>query len=416
MTFVRALIAAAVLIGLTLVTASTHAQGPAARDTASCAVTVLAAGGSPARLVSATNGFGFRLYRALAGGAGGNVFISPASVALALDMAYEGSGSGTQAAMARTLGLQHLSPAAVRQQAAALLAGLQSGDAKAKITIANSLWLRKGVALQPGFAQQVRKDFAARVTHLDFNSPAAPAAINGWVRCATQGTIGSIVSRIPPDLMLYLINAVYFQGEWSAPFNPSHTHVRTFTTGAGTQQQVPLMDQTGTFPYYQGPGFQAISLPYGTRRFDMVVLLPQRDVSLATFGRRLTAANWGTWMSHLHPSLGEIALPRFSLTNTFRLDSALMQLGMRRAFSSQADFAGMCRQRCRISQVRHKTFLKVYEKGTIASAVTSVGISPVAVAQPRYQMIVDHPFYLAIRDGKTGAVLFLGGVSNPTAG
>ena len=380
-----------------------------------CEASIPQASGNLGALASAGNRFGFSLFGRLSGGeASGNVFISPMSVALALDMAYNGARGSTRQAMARALDLQGMSQPAVRRNAAALLRALQSADPQAGLTVANSLWARSGVPFKRQFLQDARDYYGARVSTLDFRSPSAPATINSWVQCATQGKIPSIVDRIPPSMVMYLINAVYFRGKWTHPFLSARTHPQPFTTGNGQTKSVPLMSQSGMFPYLQGPDFQAISLAYSSGRFSMVVVLPRQGMPLQTFGKRLTAATWQSWTSQLKTAEGSISLPRFTLTNTFQLESPLAGLGMSQAFSRSANFSGICTGSCRISQVRHKTYLSVYEEGTTAAAVTSVGVGATLAPQQRFTMLVNRPFFLAIRDEKTNAMLFLGAVSNPS--
>jgi len=370
--------------------------------------------GSSGPLAAIHNAFGFSLFDALfAGHAQSNVFLSPASVATALDMAYDGARGSTRQAMARTLGVQGMSQRELRQRAAALLAAWQTAPGSEGLTVANSLWARAGLPFRPQFLQDTRRFYGARVSSLDFRAPSAPAAINAWVSCATNGKIATIVNSIPPTMVMYLINAVYFHGDWAAPFNSAATRPRPFTRGDGSQVTVPLMQTTSRFPYYRAANFEAIDLPYHTARFSMTVLLPSKGVTLASLGQYLTGAQWHSWTSHFQTRYGSLALPRFSLANDFQLNAPLRSLGMGRALDTHADFSGICRQRCRISSVRHKTYLNVDEKGTTAAGVTSIGVGATAVQAPQFHMVVDRPFLVSIQDSTTGSVLFFGAVNNP---
>lgn len=406
-----------VVIALSLLTCfsattGSHASRPVLAE--SCEPSVPQASGSSGALVAASNTFGFQLWSALlTNKPTDNLFLSPVSIALALDMTYDGARGTTRIEMSRALGISALSPAQVRHQAASLLSAIQSRDPAARLDVANSLWARKAVAFRKAFLNDARKEYAARVSRLDFDSPTAPAAINSWVSCATNSKIPSIVDRIPSNLILYLINAVYFEGEWSHPFLSKDTRKAAFTTGNGSSETVQLMNEEGQVPYVAGSNFQAISLPYSTGRFAMTVVLPKAGVSLSSFQKSMTPAHWNSWIARMNPAYGSIALPRFALTNTFVLNDALGSLGMRSAFGNGANFLGMCKKPCKISEVRHKTFLDVYEKGTTAAAVTSVGVVPTAIQNPHFRMTVDHPFIVAVRDTKTGTILFLGGINRP---
>jgi serpin B len=106
-------------------------------------------------------------------------------------------------------------------------------------------------------------------------------------------------------------------------------------------------------------------------------------------------------------------MPHFSIQNVYQLKNALSGMGMAKAFSRRADFSGMCMVPCALSEVRHKTYLAVNERGTVAAAATSVGISESATSPNKFDMIIDHPFFVSIQDSVTGAVLFTGLVANP---
>lgn len=405
-----------VVLMLVVATLSADAARGADRTTGptSCNSAPIQTSVSPGALAAGANGFGFQLFTTLLGGrTGSNLLISPASVALALDMAFDGARGGTSQAMSRALQLGAVRPARLRRQAAALLNALRSTGSRERLTIADSLWLKSGIALRSSFLVHARQFYGARAASLDFRSPAAPATINSWVSCATNGKIQGIVGHIPPQTILYLINAVYFHGLWATPFKSANTHPHVFTTPGG-RVSVPLMNETGTFPYHANGHFRMISLPYGRGRFSLDVLLPHG--SLAAFLPRLTAANWLTWVRQLHRQYGTIALPRFRVTDSLAVNGTLAALGMGTAFSDHADFLGMCRQPCRLSSVRQKTFLDVYERGTTAAAVTSVGVEPTAIQPQRFQMVVDRPFFLVIRDAATGTILFTGAVNNPATG
>jgi serine protease inhibitor len=395
-----------------------HAWGTAAQShvasSASCPTTAsIPAQRNATGLVSADNGFGLRLFTSIfVQNADKDVFISPTSAAIALDMVYAGARGISQSQMASTLGLANLSRAAVMTRASALLAGLRSTDAKVQLEIANSVWSRAGVQFQQAFLTNAGHYFGAKVGSLDFSSAGAPGTINSWVACATHNTITSIVKNIAADIVMYVLNATYFHGEWKTSFDSKNTHAGIFTTGSGQQVQVPFMHLTGvTFPYYQSPDFQAMSLPYGRGRFSMVIVLPRQGLSLPTFAHRLTLANWNSWVSQLQPASIPLALPKFTTRNSWSLNGPLASLGMRQAIGPNGNFSGIC-ARCKLSQVRQKSYLSIDEKGTTAAAVTSGGVSATAVHQT---MLVDHPFLIAIRDSKTGAILFLGAENNPAS-
>lgn len=370
------------------------------------------------RLVSANTRFGFRVFSGLVeGGVPGNVFISPSSVSFALTMTLNGAAGETEEAMAEALEIRDLSMEEVNEANAALVAWLEQADPRVTLAIANSLWGREGVPFYPEFLETNEAYFGAEVQSLDFADRRAPGIINEWVSRATRGKITEIVDAIPSEAILYLINAVYFKGPWKTEFDPSETRDRPFTLADGTEKPVPIMHQEGTFDYLRGDGFQAVGLPYGEGRMRMYVFLPDADSGLEAFLAELDATLWEEWMARFRPMEGDLGLPRFEVEYEEDLSALLKSLGMAIAFDQyEADFSRMLPvsslQNAYISRVKHKTYVKVNEEGTEAAAATSVEVGITSVPQ-RFTMVVDRPFFFAIRDDATGTVLFLGAIVDP---
>ncbi|MFB3902183.1 MAG: serpin family protein [Acidobacteriota bacterium] len=370
-------------------------------------------------LPSAQAGFGFRLFSQItAAERAKNVFISPAGVAFALAMTWNGAAGETREAMSRALELQGMNLEQVNQASLELKETLQQADPAVQLQIANSLWARQGLNFEPDFIDRNRRFFKAEVAVLDFADPGAPARINDWVGRNTAGKIQKIVDRIDSNSILFLLNAVYFKGKWTAQFKKELTAQRPFIPAAGNRIQVPMMTQSGSFQYCETPDFQAISLPYGNRRWNMRIFLPKPGHSLPQFLESLTVSNWDTWMRSFRKREGEISLPRFRIEYEKELNDPLKALGMALAFDTErADFSAMIQtsERAYINKVKHKTFVEVNEEGTEAAAATSVGVSVTSFEPPqeRFRMVVDRPFFCAIRDDQTGALLFLGAINDP---
>jgi len=369
------------------------------------------------RLSSAQTKFGCKLFAQLVDRTpDSNIFISPASIAFALAMTYNGAAGETREAMARTLELQNMSLEEINRANAALRESLGHLDPHVQLNLANSLWARQGIEFKSEFLQRNQAAYGAKLEVLDFSSPKALGRINAWVSQNTQGKIEKIVDRIDPLDILFLINAIYFKGKWTEPFDKARTQKRIFTRADGRQLEHPMMSQGGVYKYYRGPKFQAVSLPYGQGRVSMDIFLPDRDSSLQEFLRHLNAKTWENWLSEFKMTPGDIVLPRFKLEYAAELSEPLKTLGMAVAFdANQANFEHLCKQQAYISRVKHKTFVEVNEEGTEAAAATSVGItlSAAPVSPPRFNMVVDRPFFLSIRDQHTGTILFMGAIVEP---
>lgn len=368
------------------------------------------------RLVAANTKFGFKLFsEILREDKGKNIFVSPTSVAIALSMTYNGASGKTQQAMAKTLELQGMSLEEVNQANQLLKASLENPDPNVQLRIANSLWAKQGIPFKPQFLQRNKRFYQAKVTDLDFGNPNSLGIINNWVKENTQGKIDSIINEIQPDQLLFLINAIYFKGNWTNKFDASQTANKPFYLADGSQKQHPMMSQKDEYQYYENDQFQAVSLPYGEGRVSLYVFLPKQKLTQEAFYQQLTTENWEEWMSQFRRRKGFVQLPRFKMEYDITLNEALKALGMEVAFSRDANFAQMSPTSVNINQVKHKTFVEVNEEGTEAAAVTSVGVMVTSAQMPEepFQMIVNRPFFSCIRDNQTGTILFMGSIVEP---
>ena len=360
-------------------------------------------------VASANTRFGFKLLQDLRErDSGANIFISPLSISIALTMTYNGAVGETEHAMAEVLEIEGLDRDAVNHSNAALRNSLENPDPKVEISIANSIWSRQDVEFNADFLERNRVFFGAEIASLDFNAPQATETINEWVNTNTNGKIEKIVDRISPQTLLFLINAIYFKGNWQDEFDKSQTRPGIFHLSDGNEKRVEMMRREGEYPYFRGENFEATSLPYGDGRLGMYIFLPNRDSNLNKFLGNLNAGNWGDWISQFQDRRHDMMLPRFKLEYEVSLNDTLEALGMGIAFGSGADFSGMG-PNLFISEVKHKTFVEVNEEGTEAAAVTAV----VGVKSVPSVFRVDRPFFFAIYDTETEIILFMGTVTEP---
>lgn len=369
------------------------------------------------RLVAANTRFGFKLFSAIRQqDANKNIFISPASVAIALAVTYNGAKGSTEQAIANTLELQGMSLSELNQGNAALTSTFASLDRKVQLAIANSLWGKPGEPFQPDFIQRAVNFYGARVSNVDFGDSNTLEIVNGWVRQSTNGKIDKILHRedINSSTVAVLLDAIYFRGAWTLPFLKAKTQNRPFHLLSGDRKQHPMMFQEAQYvSYYQNEIFQAVALPYGEGRLSMYIFLPKPDVSLKTFYETLTAENWQQWIDQFYIEERGVfvGLPRFKIEYEVDLVNPLKSLGMESAFNPGADFTGMSVRGFEITKVKHKTFLDVNEEGTEAAGVTAVTVS--RGGKPDISMIVDRPFFCAIQDSETGLILFMGAIVEP---
>jgi serine protease inhibitor len=394
---------------------------------ASCAFVNDAGANTPApdlalasRISSATDDFGFRLLKALAKDPKQNTIISPLGVATAFAMAYNGAAGATKTEMARTLGLGSLSNEDINRANHDLMHTLAEADPAVQTEIANALWVQKNYPINPDFRAVCESFYDASAVNLDFagDPKGAAAEINSWVDKNTHHRIRVLVAEIKPDTRLMLTDSVHFRGPWSSPFRRAETRPRLFHLMSGDSRQAAMMDQSGHYSYLENQNFQAIRLPYGNERYAMYVFLPRKMAGLPAFLRSLDEIHWTQSTNQFASAYGEIVLPKFETSYGKQLNDTLKEMGIRLAFSSAADFSRIPLHPTPgtalfISDVEHKTWIEVDEEGTEAAAATSF-VGELARHSHPFVMIVDHPFFFAITEKQSGALLFAGVVMDPT--
>lgn len=343
-----------------------------------------------------------------------NFFLSPAGAAFALSMVENGAKGQTLREMATVLQTENLPLIELNQANKALLDRLSSLNPKIQLQIANALWSDKNAEIEPQFTSVNHDSYNAEVSSADFHAPATVNAINNWVSAHTDGKIPTIVEApLDPALRLIVLDALYFKGDWLKPFDTNQTHDLPFILEGGQTITHPRMNRSGKFNYDEEDNFQAVALPYAGGGVNMYVFLPKG--SLSALLQQLTSEQFDGAIQRMEPRQGTVELPRFKLQNDYNLTSVLKAMGMGLPFSAEADFSGISQVPLRISWIKQKTYVDVNEQGTVAAAVTGVMVGAMAVRRepPPFRMIVDRPFFLAIRERQTGLILFLGAVSDP---
>lgn len=377
-------------------------------------------------LISASNGFALGLLRETRLGEDShNTFLSPLSASMALGMTMTGAAGETWTQMRDVLGFAGMEEAEVNQAYADLISLLLDLDPSVELALGNSLWSDDArVALLPDFVERVETSFGARVSTLDFSDPGAVDVMNDWAADVTRGRIRNLIDAIPPGAVAYLINAVYFLGDWRTQFDESRTRSGPFTLRDGSLVTVPFM--SGKVGYRvlhpTAPGEpRGVELPYGGGAFTAVAMLPPEGRNADELLNGLDAATWDRWMAAFDAAAGTedlsregqaVEMPRFELEWKDDLVRALTGLGMVDLFTDgTADLSRMNGARdLFVSRVIHQTFVRVDERGTEAAAATAVEVGVTSAPQV---MRFDRPFLFAIRERYSGTILFLGVIGDP---
>ena len=374
-----------------------------------------------ATLVDGNSAFAFDLYQIL-GQTDGNVFYSPYSISLALAMTYAGARGETEQQMVDTLHFilpqDHLHPAfnSLDIELSQRGEGAEGKDGEGfRLNIVNAIWGQKDYQFLPTFLDILAENYGAGLRILDFAKEPEESriTINDWASDQTEGRIKELIQEglIDTFTRLVLTNAIYFNAAWQYPFEEDRTYDGPFYLLSGDKVTVPMMKQTQLFGYTEGDGYEAVELPYDGGELSMVVLLPETS-KFEMFESSLDAQQMETIMEALEPRHIVLTMPQFEFESEYSLKEALTMMGMPAAFSARADFSGMADNReLYIDDVVHKTFLSVDEAGTEAAAAT--GVIMAVIGMP-IRVTIDRPCILFIRDIKTGAILFVGRVIDPS--
>ncbi|MDD2803945.1 MAG: serpin family protein [Elusimicrobiales bacterium] len=385
-----------------------------------CAAALLSAGGLRAADAPADpNQIAFKFYAAEAAKPG-NVFFSPYSMYTAFAMTYEGAKGDTASEIASVFGYPaaagDLRAAAARQKKA-----LAAAARDAEFTQANSFWMQKGYNFLPDYLRALKKFYSGEGKNTDFRgrTEAARKDINSWTAAKTKGRIKELFPADSLDALtrLVLVNAVYFKGAWQTPFKKDMTFEADFTKTGGEKVKVSMMSAPGTrdAEYTENDEFQAVRLAYKGGGLAMLVLLPREGKSPADLEKGLDGAK----LDEIRKSLGKekvrVFLPKFSFSSGFKLNAALAGLGMPTAFTEKADFSGMDGTKSLyIQNAFHKAFVEVSEEGTEAAAATGVAMGLKSMPMGIMTFRANRPFLFFIEDPKSGLLLFMGRMEDPS--
>ena len=383
-----------------------------------------ASGPDAGAAATAINAFGIDVYRALAADSDNLVF-SPTSIAIALGMARPGARGETAAEMDTVLHqlatdenagwLNSLDQALSGRSGTFTDANGDSADVA--LRMANATFAQADFPIEAAYLDALASRFGSGVRLVDFiaDTEAARLVINDWVATETEERIPELLAPgILTDLSrLALVNAIYLKAQWDTPFEVQSTSDMPFTTAEGTTVAVPTMATDAIMGHGEGAGWRAVELAYVGEALAMTVVVPD---DLDEFEHRLDGDLLATITGSIQTNRIALTLPRFGVETKAKLNDLLAALGMPTAFDWKlADFSGINPEAddLHIQAVVHQANIDVDEYGTEAAAATAVVIGEESAP---LQFSVDRPFIFVVRDRETGAVLFLGRITDPSIG
>ncbi len=370
-----------------------------------------------AEVIATNNNFGLELFnQILANEDKANVMISPASISLALGMAYNGAGSTTKDAFDQVLNYEGLTTEEVNEISLDLIMQLLTDKKDNLLEIANSIWYHEGFPVHQSFLDINSTYFDAEVRELDFSSPSAVETINNWVSDNTHDKIEKIIDDLSPDARMVLINALYFNCLWEYEFDPDESTQEIFYTNDNSEfGKVEMMKTESTFNYAATEEFTAVELPYKDDKFSMHLFLPAYGTDVNDLISELDGNTWIDWLSKF--SLNDdiqVIMPKFKFDYDRSLVEDLQEMGLGIAFTTEADFSGISDIGLLISDVIHKTYIDVNEEGTEAAAVTAIVFEVTSIDPSGPKIITfNRPFLFTITENSSKSIVFVGKVEEP---
>lgn len=368
----------------------------------------------PARISEGTNNFAFKFFQTLqqTQSPEENLFVSPLSLHMALGMLLNGAENETANEMRKTLEMDGVSLTDLNNAYKTLINDLPIADSKVKLGLANSLWYKSGFTVKPDFQSVLKNSFNAEATGLPFDN-AAKEKINRWASDKTNGKIKQVIDNINPDQVMFLLNALYFKGDWKHQFDAKNTIDQAFKLENGSSQSVKMMYVKSDFKSFSFDSYNAVQLPYSNGQFNMTLIVPKGQNTVDQVLASFKSSDWERLRTGLRESGIQVGLPRFTLEYSAQLRKTLEMMGMQKAFTSAAEFKKINEVAdLLVDFVKQDTYLGVDEKGTEAAAVTSIGMIATSVG-PIQQIVCDRPFALIISENTSNTILFMGRIKNP---
>lgn len=369
----------------------------------------------PASVSNGTTSFAFNFIHALqkTQPAEENLFVSPLSLHIALGMLLNGAEKETADEIQKTLKMDAVALADLNAVYKTLINDLPVADSKVSLGIANSVWYRNDFSVENDFQSVLKNSFESEVTGLPFND-AAKDRINKWASDKTNGRIQKVLDKIQPEHVMFLLNALYFKGDWQTRFDAKKTQDTPFKLENGQSKGVKMMYAESDFEVGAGTNYNAVRLPYANGQFNMTLIIPKGQNTVNEVLEGITGEGWSKLNRGMTKKGVTVGLPRFSLDYSAQLKETLQGMGIKRAFEDSAQLGKINKLRqLYVDFVKQDAYLGVDEQGTEAAAVTTIGIGTTSAGpeQPRY--ICDRPFGLVISENTSNTILFMGRIKNP---
>jgi len=348
-----------------------------------------------------------------------NIFLSPLSISTALSMAANGAEGETKDGIKDAIHLGNVTDDEINESYYSLVPFLKNLDPKVTTNLANSIWYKDDYHIKPEFRDILLEYYNAEVNPASFNDPATKDLINGWIEDKTNGKIKNMIDQISADIVMYLINAIYFKATWQYQFDKAKTQKMIFNLADGSVTSADMMQSNGvSVSYYRNQDLQFIEIPYGNGQFVFSILLPNNTQDLNETIGAMNTTKFNSLVDGADSITVQLFLPKFKIEYKVLLNEVLSAMGMAQSFGADADFSNLFTEELdlAISRVLHQSFIELDEEGTEAAAATviEIGVTSAGPGTKPNVIYVDKPFAFFIREKHSKSILFAGKLLDPT--
>lgn len=369
-------------------------------------------------IVNTTNSFSLRFFKKVLETENNNFGASPMSLSIALSMTANGASGEALSEILETIGFEAKDMKDVNTFNSRIVKDLCAVDRTTKISLANSMWIDNSFDVKPGFISDNRNEYGAEIFNENLGSSTTMKKINNWCKDKTNGMIPNFLDKpLDNNCMIALLNALYFNGIWTTPFDESKTEKGNFyNNGESLIQTAMMQTEFKCRAAHDSEGANWVSLAYGNGAYHMIIIQPDhiRPGCVEEYFSHISDEDFDEMLAGLIETKMNLKMPKFDFESSIDIKGILQELGIKKMFDGTGDFSKIADTNL-IFKAMQKTRITVSESGTKAATVTKLdgwATSPGPVHLEKGTLTIDHPFAFFIREVSTGAILFTGCVNN----
>ncbi|XP_056387858.1 heparin cofactor 2 [Hyla sarda] len=365
--------------------------------------------------------FGFNLYRAIRENTNvtDNILMAPVGVSTAMATISMGTKGKTESEILSTLGFKEFINASTKYDKTTIHSVFRKLTHRLfrrnfgyTLRSVNDLYIRQDFPIEKDFQDKLKNYYYAEAQIGDFADKAFLHKVNQRIQKLTKGLIKEALANLDPNILMLLINCIYFKGTWENKFPLEQTYNANFRVSEKEVVKVPMMKLKGSFLFALDSELDCdvLQLPY-VGNISMLLVVPHKISGMKLLEKQLSPHLIDRWQKSMTNRTREVHLPRFKLEKNYNLKDALSSMGVKELFTSKADFSGITDEDINIGLFQQQGSITVNEEGTQAGAVTVVGFTPLSIPT---RFIADRPFLFLIYEHRTDCLIFFGKVANPT--